>query len=259
MTLGGLAIAVGLLVDAGVIMVENLVHRLATRPREAADPGERRTVLAAAAAEVAVPIVIAVAVILAVFVPLLALPGVAGRLYAPLAVAVASAMTISLALSFTLVPVLVDRFLPAGTSLAEPRFVAGSSGCIGRRSTGRCTTVSPSRSSPSPSPCRPSGSRRGFGTEFLPALDEGAVMVQTLLPSDASVTAVDEANFTFESDLAALPGVVGVSPHRPRSITEDPMPHSISDILIVLDRALTPRRSVPRSRRWASARRSASR
>jgi cobalt-zinc-cadmium resistance protein CzcA len=54
-------------------------------------------VLAAGAAEVAVPIVTAVAVILVVFLPLLALPGVAGRLYAPLAVAVAAALAISLA------------------------------------------------------------------------------------------------------------------------------------------------------------------
>jgi cobalt-zinc-cadmium resistance protein CzcA len=236
MTLGGLAIAVGLLVDAGVIMVENLVHRLATRPREAADPGERRTVLAAAAAEVAVPIVIAVAVILAVFVPLLALPGVAGRLYAPLAVAVASAMTISLALSFTLVPVLVDRFLPAGTSLAEPRLVSelkrlyrpALDWALRHGLTVQILALAIALPS--------FWLATRLGTEFLPALDEGAVMVQTLLPSDASVTAVDEANFTFESDLAALPGVKSVYRRTGRGeVTEDPMPHSISDVLIVLD------------------------
>ena len=87
MTLGGLAIAVGLLVDAGVIMVENLAHRLA---RASGSPRDARggTLIAAAAAEVAAPIVTAVLVILAVFIPLLAMGGVAGRLYAPLAVAV---------------------------------------------------------------------------------------------------------------------------------------------------------------------------
>ncbi|MDX1998238.1 MAG: efflux RND transporter permease subunit, partial [Thermoanaerobaculia bacterium] len=242
MTLGGLAIAVGLLVDAGVIMVENLVHRLETRPREAADPGERRTVLAAAAAEVAVPIVTAVAVILAVFVPLLALPGVAGRLYAPLAVAVASAMTISLALSFTLVPALVDRFLPPGTSLAEPRFVTwlkrlyrpGLDWALRHGVAVQLVALVIA------APALWLATR--LGTEFLPELDEGALMVQTLLPSDASVAAVDEANVAFETEVAGLPGVRSVYRRTGRGeITEDPMPHSISDVLIVLESGTDPK------------------
>ncbi|MCE1228800.1 MAG: efflux RND transporter permease subunit, partial [Firmicutes bacterium] len=121
LTLGGLAIAVGLLVDAGVIMVENLTHRL--HQAHDAAPTSRRATLVLAASEVGIPVLIAVLVILAVFIPLLAIGGVAGKLYAPLAVAVGSAMTLSLILSFTLVPTLVERFLPPGTVLAEPRFV----------------------------------------------------------------------------------------------------------------------------------------
>ena len=120
MTLGGLAISVGLLVDASVIMVENLAHRLHEH-RDHIEP--RRVALTRAAAEVATPILIAVLVILAVFIPLLSMGGIAGKLYAPLAMAVASAMTISLILTFTLVPALVERFLPPGSSLEEPRFV----------------------------------------------------------------------------------------------------------------------------------------
>jgi cobalt-zinc-cadmium resistance protein CzcA len=235
MTLGGLAIAIGLLVDAGVIVVENLVHRLERRAR-ADDPTGRRRILSAAAAEVAVPIVTAVAVLLAVFVPLLALPGVAGRLYAPLAVAVAAALAISLALSFTLVPVLVDRFLPPGTKLGEPAVVRGIKRLY--------------------RPLLETSLRHGVavqvvasalaiaaivlatrvGTEFLPELDEGALMVQTMLPSDASVEAVDEANLGFESDLAEVAGVRSVYRRTGRGeLTEDPMPHSISDLLVVLE------------------------
>jgi cobalt-zinc-cadmium resistance protein CzcA len=236
MTLGGLAIAVGILVDAGVIMVENLVHRLEAHPREAGEPTSRRRILSAAAAEVAVPIVTAVAVILAVFVPLLALPGVAGRLYAPLAVAVASAMTISLALSFTLVPVLVDRFLPPGTALAEPRFVAwikriyrpGLDWAL--RHGLAVQVVALLVALPS------FWLATRLDTQFLPELDEGALMVQTLLPSDVSVAAVDEANVGFEAGLVELPGVRSVYRRTGRGeITEDPMPHSISDILVVLE------------------------
>ncbi len=240
MTLGGLAIAVGLLVDAGVIMVENLVHRLEQR-RDDGDPTTRRAVLAAAAAEVAVPIVTTVAVILAVFVPLLALPGVAGRLYAPLAVAVASAMTISLALSFTLVPALVDRFLPPGSSLAEPAFVTwikrgyrpALDWALRHGLTVQIVALAISL------PALWLATR--LGTQFLPELDEGALMVQTLLPSDASVAAVDEANVAFETDVAALAGVRSVYRRTGRGeITEDPMPHSISDLLIVLEPGTDP-------------------
>jgi cobalt-zinc-cadmium resistance protein CzcA len=244
MTLGGLAIAVGLLVDAGVIMVENLVHRLEawrSHGARASGPHPRWRVLAAAAAEVAVPIVTAVAVILAVFVPLLAVPGVAGRLYAPLAVAVASAMTISLVLSFTLVPVLVDRFLPAGLSLAEPAFVRWLKRLyqpvleLALRHGLVVQLLALAIAVPS------FWLATKLDSEFLPELDEGALMVQTLLPSDASLAAVDEANVNFESEVAVLPGIRAIYRRTGRGeITEDPMPHSISDILVVLERGTDP-------------------
>ena len=224
MTLGGLAIAVGLLVDAGVIMVENLAHRLHERRSAsgAHPPGEevaRTRTLARAAAEVAVPIATAVLVILAVFIPLLALGGVAGRLYAPLAVAVASAMALSLVLSFTLVPTLVDRLLPPGASLAEPRLVT--------------------RIKRSYRPLLELALRHGvlveslaivlslgalwlglrLGSDFLPALDEGAIMAQTILPSDASLAAIDTANRDFEERWPR-------SPASPRSTAAPAAPRS---------------------------------
>jgi cobalt-zinc-cadmium resistance protein CzcA len=243
MTLGGLAIAVGLLVDAGVIMVENLAHRLHERHvhegHPAADPHRqevsRARVIARGAAEVAVPIATAVLVILAVFVPLLALGGVAGKLYAPLAVAVAAAMALSLVFSFTLVPALVDRFLPPGDSLAEPRLVAAIKRAY--------------------RPVLDLALRRGLlvqilalalsagaillgtrlGSDFLPALDEGALMAQTLLPSDTSLPAIDSANRQFEEAVAEVDGVASIYRRTGRGeVTEDPMPSYLSDILIVL-------------------------
>ncbi len=232
MTLGGLAIAVGLLVDAGVIMVENLAHRLEERAGGGAD---RRRVLAAAAAEVALPILTAVAVILAVFIPLLSLGGVAGRLYAPLAVAVASAMSISLLLSFTLVPALVDRFLPAGTNLAEPAPVRAIKRLY-RPLLDRALRHGAAVQIAALALALPSvWLALALPTQFLPRLDEGALMTQTLLPSDASLAAVDEANLGFEGAAAALPGVHAVYRRTGRGeITEDPMPHSLSDVLVVL-------------------------
>lgn len=231
MTLGGLAIAVGLLVDAGVIMVENIAHRLA---EESAAPRGRR--IAAAAAEVAPAITTAVLVILAVFIPLLAIGGVAGKLFAPLAVAVAAAMAMSLLLSLTLVPVLAQRLLVPGVRLAEPRFVSALKRLYRplldaalRRST-VVQLVALGIAVPA------LGLALRLGTDFLPALEEGAILVQTQLPSDTSLDAIDRANRQLET---ALPGIEGVKSSYRRTgraeLTEDPMPHYLSDVLVVLD------------------------
>lgn len=233
MTLGGLAISVGLLVDAGVIMVENLAHRL--HENGGAGGAGRARVLARAAAEVAVPIATAVMVILAVFIPLLALGGVAGKLYAPLAVAVASAMALSLVFSFTLVPVLVARFLPPGAALEEPAVVRAIKrvyrpllGFALRRG-GLVQILALLVALPS------FWLATRLGSDFLPELDEGALMVQTVLPSDASLAAIDSANRLFEEAVADVPGVASVYRRTGRGeVTEDPMPTYLSDILIVL-------------------------
>ena len=232
MTLGGLAIAVGLLVDAGVIMVENLAHRLAG----GTPPEGRRRAIALAAAEVASPIVTAVLVILAVFIPLLAVGGVAGRLYAPLAVAVASAMAVSLALALTLVPALVERLLPAGAPLAEPALVRGVKRLYrplldrALRHGGAVQVIALAIALPA------FLLAAGLSTDFLPQLDEGAVLVQTLLPPDTSLAAVDAANRQLEERLDAMPGVKASYRRTGRGeATEDPMPHYLSDVLIVLE------------------------
>jgi cobalt-zinc-cadmium resistance protein CzcA len=233
MTLGGLAISVGLLVDAAVIMVENLAHRL-HQHQEHIEP--RRVALTRAAAEVGVPILTAVLVILAVFIPLLAIGGLAGRLYAPLAVAVASAMTLSLILSFTLVPALVERFLPPGSSLEEPRFVLAIKRfykpCLewAMRHGATVQVIALGITIPS------IGLAFSLGSNFLPKLDEGALMLNSRLPAETSLASVDEANIQLEEKLAKVSGVASVYRRTGRAeLTEDPMPHTISDVLVVLD------------------------
>lgn len=234
MTLGGLAIAVGLLVDAGVIMVENLLHRLAAATPDGAK--DRRALLARAAAEVAVPIATAVLVILAVFIPLLSIGGVAGRLYAPLAVAVASAMAISLALSFTVVPVLVDRLVPAGAHLEEPVLVRAAKRLY-RPLLGLALRHGAMAQLLALALTLPALILAGrLGSDFLPELDEGALMAQTLLPSDASLQAIDAANRQFEEGVAEVEGVRASYRRTGRGeVTEDPMPSYLSDVLVVLE------------------------
>ncbi|HLO69197.1 MAG TPA: efflux RND transporter permease subunit [Holophaga sp.] len=232
MTLGGLAIAVGLLVDAAVIMVENLAHRL----HEHGDALEsRRAALTRAAAEVASPILIAVLVILAVFIPLLSMGGIAGKLYAPLALAVASAMTLSLVFTFTLVPALVDRFLPPGAALAEPRLV----GAIKRvyrpgldwalRHGALVRILALGLTIPS------IWLAFRLGTNFLPPLDERAFMLLSKVPSESSLEAVDRANLLLDERLRRIPGVAAVYRRSGRAeVTEDPCPITDSEVMVIL-------------------------
>ena len=101
MTLGGLAIAVGLLVDAAIIMVENILHRLTGATSRA----ERHERALAAAIEVARPIAFATLIVIVVFLPLFGMSGIEGRMYQPLAAAVMAAMAASLVLAVTVVPI----------------------------------------------------------------------------------------------------------------------------------------------------------
>jgi heavy metal efflux system protein len=101
MTLGGLAIAVGLLVDAAIIMAENIVHRMTVHRAE----GTGKEQALYAAIEVGRPIAFATLIVIAVFLPLFAMSGIEGRIYMPLAAAVIAAIGASLVLALTLVPV----------------------------------------------------------------------------------------------------------------------------------------------------------
>ncbi|BDU72029.1 efflux RND transporter permease subunit [Mesoterricola silvestris] len=232
MTLGGLAISVGLLVDASVIMVENLAHRLHEH-RERVEP--RRVALTRAAAEVSAPILIAVLVILAVFIPLLSMGGIAGKLYAPLAMAVASAMTISLVLTFTLVPALVERFLPPGSSLEEPRFVTALKG-IYRPALEWALRHGPTVRVAALALTVPSiWLAFRLGTNFLPTLDERAFMLLSKVPAESSLEAVDQANVHLDARLKAIPGVQSVYRRSGRAeVTEDPCPITDSEVMVIL-------------------------
>ena len=125
MTLGGLAIAVGELVDDAVVGIENVVRRL-RRNAELSEPSPLWRVIADATVEVRSGILYASLLIVLVFVPLFALDGVEGRLFIPLASAYMAAIAASLVVSITLIPVLIRFSLPVTTRLPqEPAWLRG--------------------------------------------------------------------------------------------------------------------------------------
>ncbi|MES2972294.1 MAG: CusA/CzcA family heavy metal efflux RND transporter [Pseudomonadota bacterium] len=110
MSLAGLAIGIGMMVDGAVVMVEN-AFRLLSHAREGGRPINRTHVVLEAAREVATPIAFAIMIIIVVFLPLFSLTGLEGKLFKPMALTITFAMAGSLLLSLTLVPVLAALIL----------------------------------------------------------------------------------------------------------------------------------------------------
>jgi len=111
MSLGGLAVAIGLMVDGSVVVVENAFAHLG----HAKDSGESKIrIILKAVAEVATPVVFGIGIIILVFLPLMTLQGMEGKMFAPLAYTIAIALAISLVLSLTLSPVLSSYLLKGG-------------------------------------------------------------------------------------------------------------------------------------------------
>jgi cobalt-zinc-cadmium resistance protein CzcA len=109
MSLGGLAIALGLLVDAAVVVVENVVQHLSHD--KASDKLPRLHVVFRAVREVAVPVSAGILIIVVVFLPLLTLQGLEGKFFVPVALTIVFALASSLLLSLTVIPVLASYLL----------------------------------------------------------------------------------------------------------------------------------------------------
>ena len=233
MTLGGLAIAVGLLVDAAIIMVENILHRLsgATTRRE------RRERAVSAAVEVARPIAFATFIVIVVFLPLFGMTGIEGRMYQPLAAAVIAAMIAALVLALTLVPIVAAMLLrPSRPGANEDVLLLRKvkqwyapllDRCLRHPRLVALVTLLVAV------PAIALGFR--IGSDFMPQLDEGAFLLQTVLPAEAALEEVDRLNHRVEDILREIPEVEDVVRRTGRAErTEDPMPHTLSDVLVVL-------------------------
>ena len=209
MSLG--AIDFGMIVDGAVVMMENSVHRLEERR-----PGE--SVLEAvrqAAHEVARPMTFAVTIIIAVYVPILFLQGLEGRMFRPMAITVCAALAGSLILALTLVPAL------ASISFARhvPRVQrANSDGGWSARAAGAYTSVLVwsirhrvlTAGLAVLVTAVAVGSLWYIGTEFMPRLDEGSILVETRKLPGVSLTESVEISKVIEKRLRQFPEIADV-------------------------------------------------
>jgi heavy metal efflux system protein len=232
MTLGGLAIAVGILVDAAIIMTENIVHKITLKRGE----GDRKSHALSAAIEVGRPIAFATVIVIAVFVPLFAMTGIEGKMYSPLSAAVIAAITAALLLALTLVPVLSGTILrPRQEGREEDVWLIRKLKGVYAPVLDRVVLHSGWTMLASVAITVPALVLAFFvGTDFMPQLDEGAFLIQTILPPEASLAEVDRINHKVEDALRQFPDVEDVVRRTGRAEkTEDPMPHTVSDVLVV--------------------------
>jgi heavy metal efflux system protein len=172
MSLGGLVIAIGMIVDSSVVVVENAVTRLA----EGA-PLPRLHVIYRATREVAAPVVSGTVIVLIVFSPLLTLTGLEGKLFTPVALTIVFAMLAALVLALTLVPILASLLLTPEAA-AVPRFVQ-------RLQAGYSATLRRVLRRPTPLAAAlavllglSAVLAAIVGKTFMPVMDEGDIIVQ---------------------------------------------------------------------------------
>lgn len=211
MTLGGLAIAIGELVDDAVVGVENVLRRLKLN-RDLAEPRPVAEVIARATLEVRSAIVYATFIIVLVFVPLFVLPGIEGRLFTPLGVAYIVSILASMIVSVTVTPVLAYYLLPgmkqlhAGDSPLVTRLKRWDAKLLhwsfghGRQLLAGAAAVVALTAASIPF----------FPRSFLPPFNEGTLTVNVLLNPGTSLAESNRIGALAEQIVAGVPEVTQV-------------------------------------------------
>jgi cobalt-zinc-cadmium resistance protein CzcA len=232
MSLGGLAIAIGLMVDATVVVVENVYLRLGEYV-----PGgkSRRRIVFEATSEVATPTIFGIAIIILVFLPLMTLQGIEGKMFAPLALTIAMALAVSLVVSLLLSPVLCSLFLKGGgdhetwlIAFLKRRYTPLLDAALGRPWVTVGAAVALLAGALGLFPL--------LGKSFMPIMKEGALTPQINRVPSISL----EESLRIEMDamkrIAAVPGVKMVVSKLGRGESPaDPAGPNESDPIVLLD------------------------
>jgi CzcA family heavy metal efflux pump len=213
MTLGGLAVAIGELVDDAIIDVENVFRRL--RENAARPAGERRPVLRVvfdASNEIRSSVVFATTIICLVFVPLLFLQGLEGRFFRPLGIAYIVATLASLVTALTVTPVLCRLLLArVGPGTQHDGFLVRWLAKRYARALAFATRrPKPVLAASLLATVLSIGLGATFGTSFLPAFNEGTFTVFLMAPPGTSLHESDRLANSVERRLVAIDGVRAV-------------------------------------------------
>lgn len=232
MSLGGLAIAIGLLVDGAVVVVENIVERL-NRPGEENAP--RLNIVYRATAEVVVPVTAGLVIIALVFLPLLSLQGLEGKLFAPVALTIMFALAGSLLLALTLVPVLASYGLKSGHH-GEPWIMRQLAPRYHRLLTGAFLRKKLVYALAGVGLVIAGLAYGAVGKTFMPTMDEGSVVIQiTKLPTVGLDRSLDLTSRVERELIGKVPEVTGViSRTGTDEIGLDPMGLNETDLFVTL-------------------------
>lgn len=234
MSLG--AIDFGIIVDGAVVVVENCIRRAGDYAR--AHPEKRSVPLSVfrkASQEVGRPVLFAGLVVIIVFLPVLSLQGIEGKMFGPMAVSFMSALAGALVLSVTVMPVLASLLLARRVTQKETLLIRGAKaayapllrGALGRPWLPVAVAV----------PVFGFGVwlAAGLGAEFIPKLDEGAAALQAWRLPSVSLEESIAGTTNIERVLMQFPEVVTVVSKTGRpEIATDPMGVEISDIFVIL-------------------------
>jgi cobalt-zinc-cadmium resistance protein CzcA len=231
MSLGGLAIAIGMLVDAAVVVVENIINHLSHKRQHI----PHLHVIYRAVKEVITPVAAGVAIIIIVFLPLLTLQGLEGKLFIPVALTIVFALAGSLLLSLTVIPMLAS-FLLQTASHDEPWLVKKAlqlylpllDKALAKERTVLAAALALLLVT--------GGVYLLIGKTFMPEMDEGDIVMQTAkLPSISLTQAADLDDRIQHAILQAVPEVKDViSRAGADELGLDPMGLNESDNFLVL-------------------------
>ncbi len=231
MSLGGIAIGIGVMTDAAIVMVENIFRHLAE------DRGQRSIidVTLEAAKEVAAPIFFSITIIIVTFLPVFTMTGTEGKMYTPMAWAKSFAMSGSLLLAFTLVPVLCTFLLRGRIEEKDTWIVAKLHKLY------MPTLRSVLQHSKATIIIAVVVMIAGFsllpfiGTTFMPALDEGTFLVMPTMLPNVSLTEALEAAKKMDRLIMEIPEVeLSVGKVGRAESAMDPAPVSMIETIVTL-------------------------
>ncbi|MFB2734768.1 efflux RND transporter permease subunit [Shewanella mangrovisoli] len=230
MSLGGLVIAIGMLVDSSVVVVENMVNLIATKQRL-----PRLHLIFRATKDVAIPVVSGTVIVIIVFSPLLTLSGLEGKLFTPVAITIVLAMLSALVLSLTVIPVIAS-YLVNEKAAKEPKaieklkhlYLGSLKACFGRQKPFMLTAFSLLLVS--------LGLFSLVGKTFMPTLDEGDIILQLekspSISLDASIAIDKQIQQTLLSQIPEIKQMVART--GADEIGLDPMGLNETDVFLEL-------------------------